>query len=251
MVSLIKKEIYEHVISSKGTWIFFIISLLFSGLSFSFISVKELSFLAQVEVTMTFIKVFLAISIFIAIILGSSTLSMEKEKGTLESLLLSPLSKIQILVAKLLAIFTFWLILTLISLPYLFALTSGTHLFLSILLYIYFVGIPLVMSFAGMSIVISSWIKSTKNVMMFSLILFIITTIPIFLSTTMKKVGFAYLMDRMSPVSSSLLALKDLLVNKVGTIQILLDMIPISILMVVIIGGMVFASKKFNFLGGE
>ena len=83
MFSLIKKEIREHVISRKGMWIFFAISILFSGLTYSFISVKELSLLAQVEVTMTFMKLLIGISILFSIILGSTMVSGEREQGTL------------------------------------------------------------------------------------------------------------------------------------------------------------------------
>jgi ABC-2 type transport system permease protein len=251
MMALLRKELREHLLSRKGLFIFFIISLLFSVLAFSFISVKELSLLAQVEVNMTFIKMMLGISNLVLMILGATMISGEREKGTLESLLLTPLSKMKIMLSKLAAIFIFWLVLVLLSLPYFIALTVGTNLFPILLAYIIWNGTLLVISFAGLSLAISAWVASTKNALLLSIIIFFIAVIPMFLSTTTKKVGFAHFVDQSSPVSSSMLAMKDLMVNKLGVMTLLIDSLPVCVFFVIMVLIFILASKKVNFLGGE
>ena len=79
IAALIRKEIRENVLSKKSLWIYFAVALLFI-VSFSFVSVKELSLLAQVEVNMTFMKVVLGISILVSIIIGSTMYAGEREK---------------------------------------------------------------------------------------------------------------------------------------------------------------------------
>ncbi|MGX2957889.1 ABC transporter permease [Peribacillus sp. JNUCC 23] len=251
MFSLIKKEIREHVLSRKGVWIFFAISILFSGLTYSFISVKELSLLAQVEVNMTFMKALIGISILVSIILGSTMVSGEREQGTLESLLLTPLSKMKVILAKVIGILAFWLIISIISIPYFYALTYGTKMLFTILAYLYLIGLPLVISFSLLSLAFSSWISSSKNATLLSIIVFLVTAIPMFLSTTMKKSGFAHLVDSLSPVSSSMLTLKDWLVNKLSTFTILMDSLPVLCFLIISIICLSYASKKMDFLGGE
>ena len=251
MFSLIKKEIREHVISRKGMWIFFAISILFSGLTYSFISVKELSLLAQVEVTMTFMKLLIGISILFSIILGSTMVSGEREQGTLESLLLTPISKVKIIFAKVVGILVFWLLISFISIPYLFALTYGTNLLGTILLFMYVIALPLVMSFSLLSLAFSSWISSSKNATLLSIVLFLVTAIPMFLSTTMKKSGFAHLVDTVSPVSSSMLTMKDWLLNKLSVTTIMVDSLPVLAFFIIAVGCLLYASKKMSLLGGE
>jgi ABC-2 type transport system permease protein len=251
LIALIRKEIKENIVSRKGLLIFFVVSLLFSALAFSFVSVKELSLLAQVEVNMTFLKMMLGVSILVSSVLGASLISGEKERGTLESLLLTPLTKIQITIAKLMVILAFWLVLTLISLPYLFALSSGTTLFPTIVMYLYVIGTPLVLSFGGLSLIFSSWVSSTKNALLFSIILFFISALPMFLSTTMKKSGFAYYINQLSPASSSILALKDILVNKLSFSVVLQDIIPVLVFLILIAAGLYVAGKKVNLSGDE
>lgn len=251
MTSLIKKEIREHVLSRKGVWIFFAISILFSGLTYSFISVKELSLLAQVEVNMTFMKALIGISILVSIILGSTMVSGEREQGTLESLLLTPLSKVKIILSKVVGILVFWLIISMISIPYFYALTYGTNMLPTIIGYLYLIGLPLVISFSLLSLAFSSWIASSKNATLLSIVLFLVTAIPMFLSTTMKKSGFAYLVDLLSPVSASMLTLKDWLVNKLSVFSIFMDSLPVLGFLVISIICLLYASKKMDFLGGE
>lgn len=251
MNSLIVKEIKEHVFSRKGVWIFFAISLLFSGLSYSFISVKELSLLAQVEVNMTFMKALIGISILISIILGSTMVSGEREQGTLESLLLTPISKVKIILSKVLGILVFWFMISLISIPYFYALTYGTDLLFSVLAFLYVIGLPLVVSFSLLSLSFSSWISSSKNATLLSIVLFLVTAIPMFLSTTMKKSGFAHLVDILSPVSASMVAMKDWLVNKQGISTILVDSLPVMTFLIISMVCLLYASKKIDFLGDE
>jgi ABC-2 type transport system permease protein len=119
---LVKKETKEHIFSKKGLGFLFVVSLLLTVLSFSFISVKELSLLDQPTVITTTFKLLLGVNILVSMVIGSTMVSGEKERGTLESLLPTPLTKKKIIVGKLLAILVFWFILTLVALPYLFVL---------------------------------------------------------------------------------------------------------------------------------
>ena len=108
MRALFYKEMKEHVLSRKGLWIYFALSILLSAMAFSFVTFKELSLLAQVEVNMTFLKIVLGVGILISIIIGSTMISNEKEQGTLESLLLTPLSNLKIMMVKAATICVFW-----------------------------------------------------------------------------------------------------------------------------------------------
>ena len=192
MFSLIKKEITEHVISRKGMWIFFAISILFSGLTYSFISVKELSLLAQVEVTMTFMKLLIGISILFSIILGSTMVSGEREQGTLRESIIDTDIKSENYFCK--GSWNFSVLVTdfLHFHPLPFRTYVWNELLGTILIFMYVIALPLVMSFSLLSLAFSSWISSSKNATLLSIVLFLVTAIPMFLSTTMKKSGFAH-----------------------------------------------------------
>src|SRR4051812_3298356 len=75
---LVKKETKEHIFSRKGIGFLFFVTLLMSILSFSFISVKELSLLDQPTVVMTMLKLLLGINILISMVIGSTMIAGEK-----------------------------------------------------------------------------------------------------------------------------------------------------------------------------
>ena len=139
----------------------------------------------------------------------------------------------------------------LISLPYFYALTYGTHLLSTVLALILILGTLLVLGFSLLSLAFSTWFSSTKNATLLSIVIFLITLLPMFLSTKMKKAGFAYLLDRASPISSTLLAAKDLLINKFGMSTILLDVLPVFIFFIIAIFILLLASRNIKLLGGE
>ncbi|MES1042587.1 hypothetical protein [Peribacillus simplex] len=248
---LFYKEIKEHVISIKGLWIYFALSVLFSLLVFSFVTFKELSFLAQVEVNITFLKVLLGIGILISIIIGSTMISNEKERGTLESLMLTPLSNLKLIFVKAAVICVFWLGILVISSPYFYALTYGTQLLPSLFFLLFVIGTFLVLGFSLLSLAFSAWLSSTKNATLLSIVVFLIAMLPMFLSTKMKKAGFAYVIDRSSPVSSTLLAAKDLMINKFGISIIALDILPVFLFFIVSILALLLAGRNINLLEGE
>jgi ABC-2 type transport system permease protein len=251
ITALIRKEIKENVFSKKSLWIYFAVTILFSGLALSFVSVKELSLLAQVEVNMTFMKVVLGISILVTIIIGSNMYAGERERETLESLLLSPLSKAQITFGKLVGLLLFWFIISLLSLPYFYALAMGTDIFLKAIIFLYFICFPLVIGFSALSLGFSAILSSTKSSTLLAFVLFLVTAIPMFLSTTMKKSGFAHIVDTISPLSRSMLTLKDYFVNRLGFMVLMVDLLPVLIFLVISIGILLFANNKITLKGGE
>jgi ABC-2 type transport system permease protein len=251
MLALLKKETKEHIFSIKGLGFLFVVSLLLSIMSFGFISVKELSLLDQPTVVMTAFRLLLGINILIAMVIGSTMIAGEKERGTLESLLLTPLTKRKIILGKLLAIIVFWLMVTLISLPYFIVLAYGTSMLPTILFFLYVVGTALVVAFSSIALIFSTLLSSTKNAMMMGILVFLITIVPMFLSTTMKKAGFASWINRYSPVSASMKTMKDLFINRLGASDIAVDLVPVLAFVLIAVLLAYATAQKVDFLRGD
>jgi ABC-2 type transport system permease protein len=207
--------------------------------------------LDQPTVITTTFKLLLGVNILISMVIGSTMVSGEKERGTLESLLLTPLTKRKIIKGKLLAILVFWFILSLVALPYLVVLSYGTDMLPMILFYLYVIGTLLVIAFSSVALILSTLLSSTKNAMILALLFFLITVMPMFLSTMIKKTGFGKIINDMSPIASSMKGLKEIFVNKVGMSQVFIGMIPTFVFFVITILVALFVSKKVDFLRGE
>lgn len=78
--ALIKKEVQENILAFKGSLWLFVITLLFSAMSYSFVGVKEMSLLAQTEMLVTFGKLVVGLGLLISVILAAVSFSNEKEQ---------------------------------------------------------------------------------------------------------------------------------------------------------------------------
>jgi ABC-2 type transport system permease protein len=193
--------LYRHEISGSfyswhgSAWII-AASLIFSLVAYLLLTDKELSLLDQGEMLFTLGEVIITLGIAMSAVSASSAISSEIESGTLESLLLTPITHRQIAIQKMFSIVTIWAILYLVSIPYLIVVASGTNLALSAVLYVGLYGTLLVTAISMISIVISWRLKSSKNSIMTTLMIVLILLAPsLFFGTSLKKTDFGLALE--------------------------------------------------------
>ena len=249
--ALIKKEVQENILAFKGSLWLFVITLLFSAMSYSFVGVKEMSLLAQTEMLVTFGKLVVGLGLLISVILAAVSFSNEKEQSTLEALLLTPIAKGQLAWSKMISVLSVWLATLILATPYLLVLSRGTQAFGLMLIFLFLIGTVLVLLFAGVAMALSILIGSSKGALMTSLILLLVTSVPVFLSTAMTKSGLGTWLNTLSPVSSAMDLLKNMVINGHS-----LFFTPSSLLSV-LAGGIIglfvlqYGISRLEFKGGE
>jgi ABC-2 type transport system permease protein len=145
---------------------------------------------------------------------GSSSISSEIESGTFESLLLTPIKNRQIAVQKMLSIVTIWIILYLVSIPYLIVIASGTNLALPSILYVGLYGTLLVTGIAMISISISWKLRSSKNSLMTTLMIVLVLLAPsVFFGSSLGKTDFGLALENINPVSHAINSLDSVVVD--------------------------------------
>jgi ABC-type transport system involved in multi-copper enzyme maturation permease subunit len=215
--------LYRHEISGSfyswrgSAWII-AASLIFSLVAYLLLTDKELSLLDQGEMLFTLAEVIIALGIAMSAVSASSAISSEIESGTLESLLLTPITHSQIAIQKMFSIVTTWAILYLVSIPYLIVVASGTNLALSAVLYVGLYGTLLVIAISMISIVISWRLKSSKNSIMMTLMIVLILLAPsLFFGTSLKKTDFGLALENINPVSQAMNSMDNILVDNEQT----------------------------------
>jgi len=216
--------LYRHEIvccfySWRGSAWIIAASLIFSLIAYLLLTDKELSLLDQGEMVFTLGEVIIAMGIAMSAVSASSIISSEIETGTLESLLLTPITHRQIALQKMFSIVTIWAILYSVSIPYLVVVASGTNLALSAVLYVGVYGTLLVTAISMISIVISWRLKSSKNSIMTMLMIVLILLAPsLFFGTSLKKTDFGLAIENINPVSHAMNSLDSVLVDNEQTL---------------------------------
>jgi len=213
---IMQKEIRESILTPKGFLWYAITSMILSVLSYLFLTNSELSLLDQGQMLYMIMNFITALGILIGLVFGADAFAGEIERGTLEALLLSPITKTEIATGKLGAALTNWGILFAISLPYLFVVgKGGQNLFVGIA-YLALLGTFLAITFSAFSMGLSSRIKSVKNSLIISFFIFLLAGSPIFLSAAQRGTWFGRIIDFINPFAGAINTFDSVVIDSQG-----------------------------------
>lgn len=242
-----KKELGSELYTWKSMLWLVMASILFSFTSYLLLTNKELSLLDQTELMLLLGQIVIGVVLLIVSIDACSIISSEFEKETAETLFLAPISMTDFILGKFLAILTLWLLIFIVSLPYIIVASIGSHLILAFIGYIFLLGTLGVIGLTALIFAVSLLYRSTKNTLTTTLILLIIMVVPALFSSTLKANTPAQLFSKVNPVDNIFSSLDNVLVDyKVSLIQNWNFLLPIIIFCLVMIVVLFFVVKSFK-----
>jgi ABC-2 type transport system permease protein len=172
------QELRDIWLSWRGPIIVFAFSLLLSLLTYLAAANKELNILDQRDTVNQVVQITLGIGVAVSLLFGADTISGERERETLESLLLTPVPRRQIAVGKLLAAVSVWPVLMLVAVPYVWALKAGAVLFTDAIVAGFVVGSLLTAAFACLGLIVSVLSNSNRLSLAASFFIFVVLLAP-------------------------------------------------------------------------
>ncbi|MDQ3871295.1 MAG: ABC transporter permease [Chloroflexota bacterium] len=164
---------------------------------------------------MVFLTVLSTISfgMFISLIVAADSISGERERATLEPLLLTPVSRRQILFAKFVAALSPWPIALLLSIPYAAVLSRGDESLVPGLLWTALLGTLLAVAFTGFGLLVSIWSSSNRTSLFVSLFVYLFFVIPTQFPGQAQKGDLGYTLQQLNPLQASSEFIEKLIVN--------------------------------------
>jgi ABC-type transport system involved in multi-copper enzyme maturation permease subunit len=206
-------ELHELWMGGKAPVLLLIFSVLLGLMTWVMASNSELSLIPPQEMVYETLKAAIAVGLFISLIIGADSISGERERATLEALLLTPTSRRQIVVGKFLAGISPWPVAMLIAVPYMKVLSQGDEVFGNAVPWGALVGTILAPAFTAMGMLASFWSSSNKTSLFTGLGLYILFLLPSQLPGT-AQTGFAgSLLQQVNPIAASNHFLSKILVN--------------------------------------
>jgi ABC-2 type transport system permease protein len=198
--------------SGRGPLLLFAFSLLLSVMTYLAATNQLLNFLEQREALNLTAQVAVAVGVLVTLVVSADAISGERERGTLEGLLLTPVSRRAIVLGKLTAALTLWLATFLASVPYLWVLGRGVSLVGTALLVSLVTGTLLALALGSLGLLISGLAGSNKV----SLAVSFFVLLALFAPTQLPPMPASWLGDllvRINPVHSALSYIDALLVK--------------------------------------
>ena len=172
------RELADLWVGGKALNLMLIYSVIMGIMVYVFSSNSELSLIPPKESVYETLKNAMAISLFIGLIIGADSLSGERDRATLESLLLTPISRRQIMVGKFLAGISQWPVAFVIVMPFMNLLSQGDEILLPAFFWGAVTGTALVVAYTGLGMLVSFWSASNKTSYFISLGIYILFLVP-------------------------------------------------------------------------
>jgi len=213
---LIGKEIQEDFRSARGAFFLVVAALVLSVFAVLLVSNTELSLLDNAQAVYMMAGIVIALAALVAVLRGSDGFAGERERETLEPLLLTPATGHRLAWAKLLGILFSWLTLFILAIPYLWAVGStGQNLFAAIL-YLFLAGTLIVLSFGGAALALSARMKTFKGVLSLGLTVLLLLGSPVLLGPSLRQSAVGRVLDLVNPFAAALNTLDSVIIDSQG-----------------------------------
>jgi ABC-2 type transport system permease protein len=166
------QELRDLWLGGRGLVLCLAFSLLLSTIAYLLAASTDLNFLERRESVSLTLQVATVVGGLLALLAAADAISGERERGTLESVLLTPVSRREIVVGKLLASLSLWFAAFAITVPYIWFLGRGVDIVRVALTTGFVVGTLLAVFLASLGTIISLF--SNSNRVGLSLSLFIL-----------------------------------------------------------------------------
>lgn len=207
------RELHELWMGGKAPVLVLIFSILLAIMTYVLASNSELSLIPPQEMVYETLKAAIAVSLFISLIIGADTISGERERATLEGLLLTPTSRRQIVFGKFLAGVSPWPVCLAIVIPYMHVISQGNEVFRHAAFWGAITGSILVPAYTAMGMIGSFWSNSNKTSLFIGLGIYVLFLLPTTLPGRAQTGLMGSLLQQVNPIAAINHFLSKILVN--------------------------------------
>jgi ABC-2 type transport system permease protein len=199
---VLEQELRNLWLGGRGAALCFGFSLLLSVIAYLTATNTALNFLEQRESVSLTLQVAIAVGALLTLLAGADAVSGERERGSLEILLLTPVSRRQVVIGKLLAAVSLWVAAFAVSVPYVWFLGRGIDIVGNALAVGLVVGTLLAVFLASVGMVVSLFTASNRVSLALSLLLLLAFFAPSQLPAPAQKGWFGELLLRVDSVTA-------------------------------------------------
>lgn len=210
---ILRKELVDLWLGGRLVFLLVLFTVLMSITSVMRELESQASLIPPVE--MVFLTVLSAISfgVLLCLVVGADSISGDRERGTFEPLLLSPVSRRQIVFAKFLAAVSPWPAAFVLAIPYAVVLGQGDEMLGPGLLWTFALGTLLAMAFAAFGVLVSTWSRSNRTSLFVCLLVYLLFLLPTQLPGEAQKGPLGYTIQQLDPLQATSEFLEKFIVN--------------------------------------
>jgi ABC-2 type transport system permease protein len=196
------QELRDVWLGGRGPALIFALSLVLSVVAYLVATNTALNFLEQREAVGLIVQVSVAMGGLLVVIAAADAVSGERDRGTLEALLLAPVSRRQIAAGKLTAALSLWPAAFLVALPYVWFLGRGVGVVGDAVVVGLLVGTLLAVELGALGLLLSLFAGSSRVSLALSVFVLLALFAPTQLSAGAQQGWAGDLMLRANPLTA-------------------------------------------------
>ena len=173
-----RQELEELWVGGKALNLLILFGILISITGFLLATNNELSLTPPRSMIVVMIHTAMTFGLFIGLVIASESISGERERATLEPLLLAPAGRRQIVFGKFLAALSPWPIAYLYTVPYVITLAQGDLALWPAVAWGAALGTLTTVAFTGLGMLVSLWSTSSRTSLFVGLLIYILAQLP-------------------------------------------------------------------------
>ncbi|TAL09878.1 MAG: hypothetical protein EPO00_05265 [Chloroflexota bacterium] len=173
-----RQELDDLWVGGKALNLLVLYTVLMSITAFLLATNSELSLTPPRTMIVISIQSAISFGLFLGLVIASESLSGERERATLEPLLLTPASHRQIILGKFLAALSPWPIAYALTVPYVAVLAQGDLALVPALTWGALLGTLVAVAFTGIGLLVSMWSNSSRTSLFIGLLVYLATLLP-------------------------------------------------------------------------
>ena len=199
-----RQELRDLWFGPKGLTVLFGITVLLSLMSLAAASDAELNLLDSRESVSIVAQAAIGLGTLAALVVAADAISGERERGTLESILVTPLSRRDLVVGKLIAAETTWFAVLGVTIPYLIVMGDGPGVRADAVLTVVVAGSLVAAALTAMGMAVSAISLSNRVSIGGSVALLLILTAPSQLPAITANSTIGSVLIKANPVAAGL-----------------------------------------------
>ena len=201
-IVVLGQELRDLWLGGRGLVLCFAYSILVSAIAYLVAASTDFNFLEVRESVSLTIQLAVAVSGLLALLVAADSVSGERERGTLETLLLTPVSRHELAAGKLFAALSMWLAAFVILIPYVWFLGRDVGVVGDALVVGFVVGTLLAVFLVSLGLVISVFVASNRVSLSVSLFLLLAMLAPTQLPSGAQKGWVGELFQNVNPLTA-------------------------------------------------
>jgi ABC-2 type transport system permease protein len=249
-IVVLQQELRDLWVGGRGLVLSLGFSILLSVVAYLVATNQALNFLEHRETVNLTLQVAIAVGALLTLLAGADAVSGERERGTLESLLLAPVSRLELTFGKLLAALSLWLAAFVITLPYVWFLGRGVGIVGDAVATGATVGTLLALFLAALGMLISMFAASNRVSLSASLFLLLALFTPTQLPSGAQRGWLGDVLLRIDPITAGEHYVGKILVDGRGWTEDVSWLLSPAIAAVVLPAAALALGSRFVRLGG-